>query len=150
MFIFEPQCRCRRGRRPRSIWILRRAPELFDQAALGRECEVALDGLMHVGAGDIIGRVVELAGIEGLIPIRHLDGGFVLVVMPVFRLPERLVVEMIRRLDVEGTLEITRGGLVAAERRATWPNVWRFGSRSMVLICIVTCPSLGIIFAFNC
>ena len=100
--MFEPQCRWRSGQQAAlDLDALASRPKLFDQAALVDEGEVALDGLMHVGARDVVGGVVILARIERLVPVRHLDGGLALVVMPVFRLPQRLVMEVVGRLDVE-------------------------------------------------
>ena len=61
--------------------------EFFDQAALLDEGEAALDRLVHVGAGDIIGGVIKLARIERLVPVLHHDRGFARVVMPELRLP---------------------------------------------------------------
>src|SRR5208283_15861 len=68
-----------------------------------------------VGASDIISRVVVLARIERVVPVLHHDGGLAGVVLPVLPLPQRLVVEVSGRLNVERRLLVARGGLVAAE-----------------------------------
>ena len=89
--------------------------QLVDQAALLDEGEVALDRLVHVGAGDVVGRVIELARVERLVPVLHHDRRLAGVVLPELRLIQRLVMEVRRRLDVERRLLVARGRLVAAK-----------------------------------
>ena len=89
--------------------------QFLDEPTLFDEGKVALDRLVHVGAGDVVGRVIELARIERLVPVLHHDRGLAGVVLPVLGLPQGLVMKVGGRLDVERRFLVAGGRLVAAE-----------------------------------
>ena len=89
--------------------------QAVEHAALFDEVEIVLRCGPHPGTVDVVGRVVELARVAQVVPIRHHDLGPARIVELAVGLPERLVVEMRGRLDVQHSLFIPARRPVLAE-----------------------------------
>ena len=84
-------------------------------AALFDHVEIMLDSFDLTGAGDVVIGIVELPRVAQRVPVLHGDLAAALVVQLVIRVPQRAVMEIRLRREVERALLVTRRRAVLTE-----------------------------------